>query len=77
MLLGAVPHDRVASYLGRTDICVFPSIWENDPFACKEAMAAAREFGGGREKTSAFIGFRAPKTTRSRSFLAKPAPELT
>ena len=28
--------------LGDTDICVFPSVWENVGFVCLEAMAAGR-----------------------------------
>jgi len=38
----AVPHDRVADVYAASDICVFPSLWENFPFVCLEAMAAAR-----------------------------------
>jgi glycogen synthase len=39
---GAVPLDRIPDYLAQTDICVFPSIWENFPLVCLEAMAAGR-----------------------------------
>lgn len=37
-----LPHSEVARTLGDTDICVFPSVWENLPYACLEAMAAGR-----------------------------------
>lgn len=37
-----VPAADVASVYAATDICVFPSIWENFPNTCLEAMAAAR-----------------------------------
>ena len=38
----ALPHSQVPRLLAETDICVFPSIWENLPYACLEAMAAGR-----------------------------------
>ncbi|MBE9031001.1 glycosyltransferase family 4 protein [filamentous cyanobacterium LEGE 11480] len=40
--VGAVPLDRIPEYLAQTDICVFPSIWENFPLVCLESMAAGR-----------------------------------
>ncbi|MFN0220004.1 MAG: glycosyltransferase family 4 protein [Hyphomicrobium sp.] len=40
--IGSVPYDEVPAYYADTDICVFPSIWENFPNVCLEAMAAAR-----------------------------------
>lgn len=39
---GPVPPDGIPSVLANTDICVFPSLWENFPNVCLEAMAAAR-----------------------------------
>ncbi|MEO1428989.1 MAG: glycosyltransferase family 4 protein [Cyanobacteria bacterium J06632_19] len=39
---GGVSPDIIPSVLARTDICVFPSLWENFPNVCLEAMAAAR-----------------------------------
>ncbi len=39
---GPVPLDRVPQMLAETDICVFPSIWENFPNVCLEAMSAGR-----------------------------------
>jgi glycogen(starch) synthase len=38
----AVPHDRVSEVYAGSDVCVFPSLWENFPFVCLEAMSAAR-----------------------------------
>lgn len=40
--IGGLPHSEVARALGDTDMCVFPSIWENFPYVCLEAMAAGR-----------------------------------
>lgn len=37
-----VPYDEVHRYYATSDICVLPSIWENFPNVCLEAMAAAR-----------------------------------
>jgi glycogen synthase len=37
-----VPLEQVPTYLARTDICVYPSLWENFPYVCLEAMSAAR-----------------------------------
>jgi glycogen(starch) synthase len=39
---GALPLDSIPNQLADVDICVFPSIWENFPNVCLEAMAAAR-----------------------------------
>jgi glycosyltransferase involved in cell wall biosynthesis len=39
---GTVPLQKIPAYLAQTDICVFPSRWENFPNVCLEAMAAAR-----------------------------------
>jgi glycosyltransferase involved in cell wall biosynthesis len=38
--LGPVPHDQVQDYMRRASVCVFPSIWENFPTVCLEAMDA-------------------------------------
>lgn len=40
--LNAVPLDSIPEVLAATDICVFPSLWENFPYVCLEAMAAGR-----------------------------------
>jgi glycogen(starch) synthase len=37
-----LPHSEIPRLLGDTDICVFPSVWENMPYVCLEAMAAGR-----------------------------------
>jgi glycosyltransferase involved in cell wall biosynthesis len=37
-----VPLEQVPVHLARTDICVYPSLWENFPYVCLEAMSAAR-----------------------------------
>ena len=39
---GALPLASIPNQLADVDICVFPSIWENFPNVCLEAMAAAR-----------------------------------
>jgi len=43
---GAVSPEEIPSILAATDICVFPSRWENFPNVCLEAMAAARGIVG-------------------------------
>ena len=43
---GAIPLENIPSYLAQTDLCVFPSRWENFPNVCLEAMAAARGIVG-------------------------------
>ena len=43
---GAVSPAMIPSILAETDICVFPSLWENFPCVCLEAMAAARGIVG-------------------------------
>jgi glycosyltransferase involved in cell wall biosynthesis len=38
---GAWPHERLAEALGRLDVLVVPSVWqENSPFVIREAFAA-------------------------------------
>ena len=37
-----VPPDQIPLLLAETDICVYPSLWENFPNVCLEAMSAAR-----------------------------------
>ena len=39
---GGIPLDQIPSVLAMTDICVFPSIWENSALVCTEAMSAGR-----------------------------------
>ncbi len=43
---GCVPPESIPDILGQTDLCVFPSLWENFPNVCLEAMAAARGIVG-------------------------------
>jgi glycogen synthase len=40
--LGKVNSQQIPNILAQTDICVFPSIWENFPNVCLEAMSAGR-----------------------------------
>jgi len=40
--LGKLDLEEVGSCLRQTDVFVIPSLWENCPYACLEAMAAAR-----------------------------------
>jgi glycogen synthase len=40
--IGGVPYDEIAQFYAKTDILVAPSLWENFPNVCLEAMAAAR-----------------------------------
>ena len=39
---GAIPLKQIPQILSETSICVFPSLWENFPNVCLEAMAAGR-----------------------------------
>lgn len=43
---GKLPSEQIPSALSNTDICVFPSLWENFPYVCLEAMAAGRGIVG-------------------------------
>lgn len=45
-LIGEVPAERIPNYLGESDVCVLPSILDNFPYACLEAMAAGRAVVG-------------------------------
>ena len=40
--IDAVPYEQIPAFLADTDLCVYPSVWENFPNVCLEAMAAAR-----------------------------------
>jgi glycogen(starch) synthase len=44
--VGPVSSNRIPEILASTDICVFPSRWENFPCVCLEAMAAGRGIVG-------------------------------
>ncbi len=37
--LPGVPHSRIATLLNESSVAFFPSLWENFPYACMEAMA--------------------------------------
>src|SRR5262249_43942573 len=37
-----VPLEQIPTCLADTDICMLPSLWDNFPNACLEAMSAAR-----------------------------------
>ncbi|WP_162053129.1 glycosyltransferase family 4 protein [Pontibacter pamirensis] len=39
---GAISLEEVPDYLADADICVVPSLWENFPYVCLEAMSAGR-----------------------------------
>lgn len=45
---GKVSPEQIPDVHAGTDICVFPSIWENFPNVCLEAMAAGRAIVGSR-----------------------------
>ena len=40
--IDGIPYDEALALYAATDICVYPSVWENFPNVCLEAMAAAR-----------------------------------
>lgn len=44
--VGNLPLEAIPTVLAKTDICVFPSVWENFPNVCLEAMSAARGIVG-------------------------------
>lgn len=44
--VGKVPLDKMAEAYGAVDVCVFPSLWENFPNVCLEAMSSARAIVG-------------------------------
>jgi len=47
-LVGNVPLDTISALYRDTDICIFPSLWENFPNVCLEAMSAGRAIIGSR-----------------------------
>ena len=40
--LGSIPREGLPEYYQRSSVCVVPSIWENYPYVCLEAMACAK-----------------------------------
>jgi glycogen(starch) synthase len=45
---GPVPRCELPNELSAADVCVFPSLWENFPYVCLEAMTAARAIVGSK-----------------------------
>lgn len=43
---GSLKPESISDILANSDICVFPSLWENFPCVCLEAMSAARAIVG-------------------------------
>lgn len=43
---GRVPLDRVGAYLEQATVCVFPSLFENFPYSCLEAMTFGKAIVG-------------------------------
>jgi len=41
-LMGKIERSDLPNYLSSIDICIFPSIWENFPNVCLEAMSAGK-----------------------------------
>lgn len=48
-ILGGLDYGQVLKQLSATSICIFPSIWENFPLVCLEAMGAGRAIIGSKE----------------------------
>ena len=46
--VGPVPRSELPTELSAADVCVFPSLWENFPYVCLEAMTAARAIVGSK-----------------------------
>jgi glycogen synthase len=46
--LGGVPRETVFKYLQKASICVLPSLWENFPYTCLEAMSSGCVVVGSR-----------------------------
>jgi glycosyltransferase involved in cell wall biosynthesis len=44
-----VPLDQLPDFMSQAAVCVYPSLWENFPNVCLEAMAAGRAVVGSRE----------------------------
>ena len=45
---GPVPYDQIPVHLASTDICIYPSLWENFPNVCLEGMSAGRAVIGSK-----------------------------
>jgi glycosyltransferase involved in cell wall biosynthesis len=44
-----VPLEQLPDFMRQAAVCVYPSLWENFPNVCLEAMAAGRAVVGSRE----------------------------
>jgi glycosyltransferase involved in cell wall biosynthesis len=44
-----VPMDELLDFMHQAAVCVYPSLWENFPNVCLEAMAAGRAVAGSRQ----------------------------
>lgn len=62
-----VPLEKIPEILRNTTLCLFPSIWENFPTVCLEAMSAGRAIIGGNKGGMADM-FERPRT----GFLVNP-----
>ena len=49
IITGGLSYDEVMSEIENTSICIFPSIWENFPLVCLEAMSAGRAIIGSKQ----------------------------
>ena len=45
---GALSYDQILKELEDTTVCIFPSIWENFPMVCLEAMSAGKAIIGSK-----------------------------
>jgi glycogen synthase len=66
-IVGGVPHSKIVEEYKKMDVCVFPSLWENFPNVCLEAMAAGRAVIG-----SSSGGMREIVEHNKSGFLANP-----
>lgn len=48
-ILGGMPYNEILNKLSQTEICIFPSIWDNFPLVCLEAMSAGCAVVGSKE----------------------------
>lgn len=49
VIKGGLEYTEVLSQYNNSAVCIFPSIWENFPLVCLEAMSAGRAIIGSRE----------------------------
>ncbi|MGM0588350.1 MAG: glycosyltransferase family 4 protein [Bacteroidota bacterium] len=65
--VGKIPYQELPEKLSNLDVTVFPSLWENFPNVCLEAMSAARAVVG-----SKYGGMRDMITHLENGYLIKP-----